>query len=180
MHGVREEIVQAQARAVGLPLLSVPLPWPCTNEIYEQRMGAAVAEAVSHGFTHVAFGDLFLQDVRKYREERLAGTGLLPLFPLWGLPTAKLARDMIDGGIRARISTVDPRALSKDFAGREFDAELLAELPASVDPCAERGEFHTCVTAGPMFDRTIPLETGESVERDGFVFCDLRLARASA
>ena len=176
MHGVREEIVRAQADAAGLPLVSVRLPWPCTNEIYEQRMGAAVVEAVRNGFTHVAFGDLFLDDVRKYREDHLAGTGLMPIFPLWGLPTAQLARDMIEGGIRARVSTVDPRALSREFAGREFDAKLLADLPPTVDPCAERGEFHTCVTAGPMFARPIPLETGEVVEREGFVFCDLRLA----
>ena len=175
MHGVREEIVRAQAGAAGLPLISVPLPWPCTNEIYEQRMGAAVAGAVASGFTHVAFGDLYLEDVRKYREDRLAGTGLTPLFPLWGMPTARLAREMIAGGIRARLSTVDPRVLPREFAGREFDAALLADLPSSVDPCAERGEFHTCVTAGPMFDRPIPIETGEVVERDGFVFCDLVL-----
>ena len=175
MHGVREEIVRAQAGAAGLPLISVPLPWPCTNEIYEERMGAAVAEAVTNGFTHVAFGDLYLEDVRKYREDRLLGTGLAPLFPLWGVPTAQLARDMIDGGIRARLSTIDPRVLQRDFAGREFDAQLLAALPPTVDPCAERGEFHTCVTAGPMFDYPISVDIGEVVERDGFVFCDLLL-----
>ena len=175
MHGVRDEIVRAQAAAAGLPLISVPLPWPCTNAIYEQRMGAAVAEAVANGFTHVAFGDLYLEDVRKYREDRLGGTGLTPLFPLWGLPTPQLARDMIGGGIRGRLSAIDPRALPKDFAGREFDAQLLDALPPSVDPCAERGEFHTCVTAGPMFDRALAVEAGEVVERDGFVFCDLLL-----
>jgi len=178
MHGVRDEILRAQADAAGLPLFTIPLPWPCTNEIYEARLREAVARAVGDGFTHVAFGDLFLEDVRKYREDRLAGSGLIPLFPLWGIPTAQLARTMIDGGIRARISTLDPRVMPRELIGAEFDEALLAALPASVDPCAERGEFHTCVTDGPMFASPLDVEPGEIVEREGFVYGDLRLRPA--
>ncbi len=175
MHGVRETILRAQADAAGLPLATIPLPWPCTNEIYEQRLRAAVDRAVADGFTHVAFGDLFLEDVRTYREDRLAGTGLTPLFPLWGIPTPQLAREMIAGGVRARISTLDPRVMPRELIGAEFDEALLARLPAGVDPCAERGEFHTCVTAGPMFAHPLDVVTGEVVERDGFVYGDLLL-----
>jgi diphthamide synthase (EF-2-diphthine--ammonia ligase) len=175
MHGVREDILRAQATAAGLPLITIPLPWPCTNDIYEARLGAAVERAVADGFTHVAFGDLFLEDVRKYREDRLAGSGLTPLFPLWGTPTAELARTMIAGGLRARISTLDPRVMPRELIGAEFDTALLAALPPSVDPCAERGEFHTCVTTGPMFAHPLDLERGEIVEREGFVYGDLRL-----
>jgi uncharacterized protein (TIGR00290 family) len=177
MHGVREDILRAQADAAGLPLMTIPLPWPCTNEIYEARLRVAVEQAVAEGFTHVAFGDLFLEDVRKYREDRLAGTGLTPLFPLWGIPTDRLARDMIAGGIKARISTLDPRVMPRDLIGAEFDEALLAKLPAGVDPCAERGEFHTCVTAGPMFSKPLEVERGEVVEREGFVYGDLVLRR---
>lgn len=176
MHGVREQIVRAQADAAGLPLFTIPLPWPCSNEIYEARLRAAVERAVADGFTHVAFGDLFLEDVRKYREDRLAGTGLAPLFPLWGIPTTRLAHQMIAGGIRARISTLDPRVMPRDLIGAEFDDTLLARLPAGVDPCAERGEFHTCATAGPIFSAPLAVEPGEVVERDGFVYGDLLLA----
>jgi uncharacterized protein (TIGR00290 family) len=176
MHGVREEVLQAQAAAADLPLFTIPLPWPCTNEIYEQRLRVAVDRAVADGFTHVAFGDLFLEDVRKYREDRLAGTGLTPLFPLWGRPTASLAREMIAGGLRARISTLNPDIMPRELIGAEFDAALLERLPAGVDPCAERGEFHTCATAGPMFRSEIPLAAGEIVEREGFVYGDLLLA----
>jgi diphthamide synthase (EF-2-diphthine--ammonia ligase) len=175
MHGVREEILQAQAAAAGLPLYTIPLPWPCTNAIYETRMRSAVDRAVAEGFTHVAFGDLFLEDVRSYREERLKGTGLEPIFPLWGIPTPALAREMIDGGLRARISTLDPRVMPRDLIGAQFDAALLARLPPSVDPCAERGEFHTCVTAGPMFAAPIAVSAGEVIEREGFVYGDLML-----
>ncbi len=175
MHAVRAELLRAQADAAGLPLVIVPLPWPCSNEIYEERMGAAVREVVAQGFTHVAFGDLFLEDVRRYREDRLAGTGLEPLFPLWGMPTAPLAHAMIAGGVEARITCLDPRVLPREFAGRAFDEALLAELPADVDPCAERGEFHTCVVGGPMFSKRIEVTIGETLERDGFVFTDLRL-----
>jgi len=180
MHGVREEIVRAQAAAAGLPIFTIPLPWPCTNEIYETRLRAAVERAVADGFTHVAFGDLFLDDVRKYREDRLAGTGLAPLFPLWGRPTAVLAREMIAGGVRARISTLDPRVMPRELIGAQFDEALLAALPPSVDPCAERGEFHTCVTDGPMFAAPLNVEAGEIVEREGFVYGDLLIVTAPA
>jgi uncharacterized protein (TIGR00290 family) len=173
MHGVRTSVLRAQAAAAGLPLLTAALPSPCSNDIYEERMRAVVDQAVAAGFTHVAFGDLFLEDVRQYREARLAGTGLQPLFPLWGRPTAALAREMIAGGIEARLTCVDPRAVSPDLAGRRFDLDLLDELPAAVDPCGERGEFHTCVVAGPMFSRRIDVSVGEIVEREGFVFADL-------
>ena len=173
MHGVREAVVRAQAAAAGLPLFTIPLPWPCTNAIYEARLRGAVEEAVGNGFTHVAFGDLFLEDVRSYREERLAGTGLTPLFPLWGRPTDALAREMIAGGLRARIVTLDPRVMPRELIGAEFDEALLARLPAGVDPCAERGEFHTCATAGPMFDEALDVTAGEVVEREGFLYGDL-------
>ncbi len=177
MHAVRRDVLEAQARAARLPLYIAPLPWPCSNQEYERRMGAAVAQLVAADFTHVAFGDLFLEDVRAYREQRLAGTGLTPIFPLWGQPTAALAHQMINGGLRAYLTCIDPRTLGREFAGRTFDAALLEELPASVDPCGENGEFHTCVWDGPMFAEPVNLDLGETVERDGFVFCDL-LVRA--
>jgi uncharacterized protein (TIGR00290 family) len=175
MHAVREGVLQAQADALGLPLWKIPIPSPCPNEIYERAMAGAVRRAVDEGFSHVAFGDLFLEDVRRYREERLAGTGLVPLFPLFGADTAALAREMIRSGLRARITCVNPKVLARAFAGREFDAALLADLPTSVDPCGERGEFHTCAYAGPMFSRPIAIQTGVTIERDGFVFTDLTL-----
>jgi uncharacterized protein (TIGR00290 family) len=173
MHGVREDVLRAQADAAGLPLFTIPLPYPCSNDVYECRLRTAVDAAVAAGFTHVAFGDLFLEDIRRYREERLAGTGLEPLFPLWGQPTAALAREMIAGGLHARVVCLDPRVMPREFIGAEFDEQLLASLPSAIDPCAERGEFHTCATAGPMFSRPIPVDVGEVVERDGFVFGDL-------
>lgn len=175
MHAVRREILEAQARAARLPLSIVRLPWPCSNDQYERRMGAAVAELVGAEFTHVAFGDLFLEDVRAYRETRLANTGLTPIFPLWGMPTAALARDMIGGGLRASLTCIDPRKLEREFVGRAFDADLLAALPPSVDPCGEKGEFHTCVWDGPMFQAQLDLGVGAIVDRDGFVFADLLL-----
>jgi uncharacterized protein (TIGR00290 family) len=173
MHAVRVDVLQAQADALGLPLWKIPIPSPCPNQVYEQAMSEAVARAVGEGFTHVAFGDLFLEDVRRYREERLAGTGLTPLFPLFGSDTAALARGMIAGGLRARITCLNPKVIDRGFAGREFDAALLAELSPAIDPCGERGEFHTCAYAGPMFSHELPIETGVTVERDGFVFTDL-------
>jgi uncharacterized protein (TIGR00290 family) len=173
MHAVRSELVRAQAAAARLPLWAIPLPSPCSNEDYEARMAAAVARARGEGFTHVAFGDLFLEDVRRYREERLAGTGLDPLFPVWGVPTGALAREIIAGGIRAVLTCVDPRYLAPAFAGREFDETLLRELPEDVDPCGERGEFHTFVWDGPMFATPVSVQRGVVVQRDGFVFADL-------
>lgn len=176
MHGVRRTVLEAQARALGLPLHVVPLPWPCSNDDYEWIMREANAGFLEDGYTHVAFGDLFLEDVRQYRIDRLAGTGLAPLFPLWKTTdTRALAERMIDAGLRARLSTVDPRVLDASFAGREFDRALLADLPDGVDPCGERGEFHSCVYAGPTFASPLPLLTGEVVTRDGFVFADLSL-----
>jgi len=175
MHAVRVDVLQAQADALGLPLWRIPIPSPCPNHVYEQAMGEAVARAVGEGFTHVAFGDLFLEDVRRYREERLAGTGLTPLFPLFGSDTTALAGRMIAGGLRARITCLNPKVIDRGFAGREFDAALLAELPPAIDPCGERGDFHTCAYAGPMFSHELPIETGVTVERDGFVFTDLAI-----
>jgi uncharacterized protein (TIGR00290 family) len=177
MHAVRVEVLQAQAAALGLPLWMVPVPSPCPNEVYEEAMRQVVARAVGAGFTHAAFGDLFLDDIRRYREERLAGSGLTPLFPLFGTDadTPGLARRMIAAGLRARITCLNPQVMDRAFAGREFDAALLDELPSSVDPCAERGEFHTCAYAGPMFNHPLPVETGITVERDGYVFTDLTI-----
>jgi uncharacterized protein (TIGR00290 family) len=181
MHGVRRAVLDAQAATAGLPLHVVPLPWPCSNDDYERLMGEAVAGFVREGFTHVAFGDLFLEDVRRYRLDRLAGSGLTPLFPLWKTTdTRTLAEAMIDGGLRATLATVDPRVLDAGFASRAFDHTLLADLPRGVDPCGEHGEFHTCVWDGPMFAHPGPLVTGDVVSRDGFVFADLLLAAPDA
>jgi uncharacterized protein (TIGR00290 family) len=177
MHGVREELLQAQHTAAGLKPIIVPIPFPCSNEIYEARMAAALAAAKAAGITHVIFGDLFLADVRAYREQKLVGTGITPLFPLWERPTDALAREMIDGGLETYLVCVDLKQLAKNFAGRKFDRDLLAELPASVDPCGENGEFHSCVVAGPMFSRRIPVSVGETVEREGFAYTDLLPAR---
>jgi len=173
MHSVRRSILEAQARSVGLDLQIVPLPWPCANEVYESAMSEAIRSAVSRGITHVAFGDLFLREIRAYREQQLASTPLRPLFPLWDLPTHSLARAMIDGGIRAVVTCVDPRQLPPAFAGRPFDPSFLDDLPPEVDPCGENGEFHTCVLDGPDFCRPIPARVGTIVERDGFVFADV-------
>jgi uncharacterized protein (TIGR00290 family) len=176
MHAVRVELLQAQADAIGLELRQVPIPSPCPNGAYEQAMDAAVRQAVDDGFTHIAFGDLFLEDIRRYREQHLAGSGLTPIFPLFGRDTTALAREMVAGGLRARLTCVDPKVLDPRLVGREFDGTLLDELPVSIDPCGERGEFHTFAYGGPMFDRPIPIQTGEVVERDGFVFADLTRA----
>jgi len=173
MHAVRKTLLQAQADAAGLPLWPVPIPSPCNNQEYEAAMSAVIERAQAAGITIMAFGDLFLEDVRCYRETQLASTGMTPLFPLWGLPTDALARDMITSGLRARLTCVDPKQIPAAFVGREFDEALLAELPTSADPCGERGEFHTFAYAGPMFRYPIPVESGEVVTRDGFVFADL-------
>jgi uncharacterized protein (TIGR00290 family) len=173
MHGVRRTLLEAQAAAAGLPLRVIRLPHPCSNDVYEARMRTAVEQAVADGFTIAAFGDLFLEDVRHYRERHLAGTGLTPLFPLWGRNTAELAREMVGAGVKATVTCVDPRVLDRRFAGRRFDAAFLNELPSGVDPCGERGEFHTVVTAGPMFNREIAVTYGPIVERGGFVFADV-------
>ena len=178
MHAVRETILDAQAAAAMLPLVKIPIPSPCANEIYERAMADAMARARSEGVTHVIFGDLFLEDIRKYREENLAKCGMIPIFPLWGRNTRELAQEMIAGGVRAFLTCVDPKKLDASFAGRAFDEKLLAELPASVDPCGENGEFHTCVVAGPMFSCSIPVHAGQVVERDGFIFADLLYAAA--
>jgi len=175
MHGVRRELVEAQARAAGLPLWEVPLPWPCSNTDYELAMQAVCARARSLDIDAVAFGDLFLADVRRYREERLQGTGLEPLFPLWGRATDELARAMIAAGLRARIVCLDPKMLPLEFAGREYDEALLGDLPPRVDPCGERGEFHSFVYAGPMFRQGLDIIAGTTVTRNGFVFADLLL-----
>jgi len=173
MHGVREELLAAQLEAAELPSVRVPIPFPCPNEVYESGMAAALSEAKANGVTQVIFGDLFLEDVRRYREEKLAGTGIAPAFPLWHRPTDALARDMIDAGVETYLVCVDLKQLAKDFAGRRFDRALLAELPASADPCGEKGEFHSCVVAGPMLKRRIPVTVGATVEREGFAFADL-------
>lgn len=180
MHAVRSELLRAQADAVGLPLTTVELPWPCGNADYEALMARALAGARERGIEVVAFGDLFLEDVRRYREERMAGTGLRPVFPLWGQPTGALARRMIAGGLRARLTCVDPRQLPSSFVGRDFDEALLAALPDGVDPCGERGEFHSFAYEGPMFRRPVAIRSGEVVERDGFVFADLLPGGAAA
>jgi uncharacterized protein (TIGR00290 family) len=177
IHGVREEILLAQLAAAGLPPTIVPIPYPCPNEVYEARMGETVARAKAGGITHMIFGDLFLEDIRKYREEKLRGTGITPVFPLWLRPTPQLARDMIASGLQTFIATVDLKKMPAAFTGRRFDAQLLEDLPEGVDPCGENGEFHTCVTGGPMFSRPLPVVAGERVERDGYAYCDLLLER---
>jgi uncharacterized protein (TIGR00290 family) len=173
MHNVREEILHAQHAAAGLPSVIVPIPWPCPNEVYEARMAAALDDAKRAGVTHMIFGDLFLEDIRAYRESRLAGTGITPVFPLWQRPTGALAREMMDAGLETFLICVDLKRLPRSFVGRRFDHTLLGELPAGADPCGENGEFHTCVVAGPMFDRRIEVRVGETSERDGFAYVDL-------
>lgn len=173
MHSTRLTILEAQARAVGLPLHVIPLPWPCSNEVYERAMQGAIKDGREAGATHVAFGDLFLEDIRAYRIKQLEGSGLEPLFPIWQQPTKPLARRMIDAGVEAILTCVDSTKLSSSFAGRRFDHELLEELPEGVDPCGENGEFHTCVIAGPMFREPLRARVGEVVDRDGFYFADL-------
>jgi uncharacterized protein (TIGR00290 family) len=179
MHAVRRALLEAQAEAAGLPLVVVRIPSPCPNETYEAAMAEAVAAARARGITGIAFGDLFLEDIRRYRERQMSGTGLQLHFPLWGRPTAALAEDMIRGGLQARLTCVDPRVLPENLAGEAFDRELLARLPVGVDPCGENGEFHTFAWDGPMFRHAVPVRKGEVVARDGFVFADLLPAEAA-
>ena len=173
MHAVRRTLVDAQASRTGIPQWSVDLPWPCSNAEYEERMRGVCQRAVAEGITAVAFGDLFLQDIRAYRERQLQGTGLDPLFPVWQIPTAQLARDMIAAGVKAKITCVDPAQVDRTFAGRDFDQALLDSLPPGIDPCGENGEFHTFVYDAPVFSSPIEVRMGEIVERDGFVFADV-------
>ena len=176
MHGVRQQLLEMQIAAAGLKPVLVHIPHPCTNDIYEQAMAEAVAQAKADGITHIIFGDLFLEDIRAYRVEKLKETGITPVFPLWLKPTDALARDMIAGGLQAHLSTVDLKKLSADFAGRRFDDALLGDLPPGIDPCGENGEFHSFVCAGPMLSRPIPVRVGETVTRDGFAYADLLAA----
>jgi uncharacterized protein (TIGR00290 family) len=173
MHAVREALVEAQARAVGLPLVKVPIPYPCSNAEYERAMASAMQQAQAEGVSHVIFGDLFLEDVRRYREEKLRPLGMTPVFPIWGVPTDELAGQMVHSGLRAYLTCIDPRRLDRRLAGRVFDAQLLADLPAGIDPCGENGEFHTFCYSGPMFEDPLEVKAGEIVERDGFVFADV-------
>ena len=178
MHSSRRALVEMQAGAAGLPLIAVPLPWPCSNSDYECAMKKVCDEAVAQGVNAIAFGDLFLEDIRAYRERQLKDTGLQPLFPLWQIPTDQLAREMIRGGLKAKLVCIDPKKLGPELAGRDFDEQLLRDLPAGVDPCGENGEFHSFVYAGPMFDREIPVVAGERVQRDGFWYADFLPDRA--
>jgi uncharacterized protein (TIGR00290 family) len=173
MHAVRRELLEAQAAAAGVPLVEVGIPAVCSNEVYEERMAAALAAPPLAEVEEFAFADLFLADIRAYREERLAAIGRRATFPIWGRDTEALAERFVEAGFEATLVCVDPRQLDRAFAGRRFDADLLRDLPAAVDPCGENGEFHTFVTAGPIFSAPVPVEHGETVERDGFVFHDL-------
>ena len=175
MHSTRREVLEAQAAAVALPLQVIPLPWPCSNQEYEAAMLKACDKAVAAGVEAIAFGDLFLEDIRRYREDSLRVSGLTPLFPIWGLETRSLLCEMIASGVKARIVCVDPKKMPAKFAGCDLDEAFLRELPAGIDPCGENGEFHTCVYDGPMFREAIPMESGDVVEREGFVFADVRL-----
>jgi uncharacterized protein (TIGR00290 family) len=173
IHGLREELLRAQLAAAGLPATIVRIPYPCPNEVYEREMGAAMAQAKADGITHVIFGDLFLEDVRAYREQKMAGTGITPVFPIWGRPTDALAREMIASGVEATLVAVDRKRLAADFAGRAFDADLLAAFPPGIDPCGENGEFHSFVSAGPMLKGKIAVKIGERVDRDGMAYADV-------
>lgn len=173
MHAVRTQLLRRQAESAGLPPRLVKLPFPCSNEVYEARMNALIATAQSEGIEAIAFGDLYLAEIRQYRERMMRGTGITPLFPLWERPTAELAEEMIEGGLRAQITCIDPRVLPAALAGKEYNREFLAALPPNVDPCGENGEFHSFAFDGPMFSRPIAFTVGETVERDGFIFTDL-------
>ena len=173
MHAVRRALVEAQAVRIGLPLWPVELPWPCSNEEYEHRMRSVCQRAIAEGITSIAFGDLFLQDIRDYRVRQLQGSGIEPLFPLWQIPTLRLAQELIAAGVKAKVTCVDPSKLAKSFAGRNYDLQFLQDLPGGVDPCGENGEFHTFVYDAPVFSRSIEVRPGEVIEHDGFVFADV-------
>jgi uncharacterized protein (TIGR00290 family) len=173
MHGVRSALLDRQIAALGLPAIKINIPSPCPNDIYETRMEEACAAIKAKGIEHIVFGDLYLEDIRAYREDKLGAIGMTPLFPLWRRNTTKLARDMIASGLVAHITCLDPKRIDRRFAGRRFDASLLDELPSDIDPCGENGEFHTAVIAGPMFNNPIDVSIGETVEREGFVFTDI-------
>jgi len=173
MHAVRRQLLQAQAAVAGIPLIEVSIPYPCSNEQYEAAMRGLVEQLQQQGVERMAFGDLYLEDIRSYREDRLQGTGIEPVFPLWQQPTDQLAQQMIDGGLKAVLTAVDPKQLAPEFCGRYFDASLLKDLPEGIDPCGENGEFHSFVFDGPMFSKPVEVEIGEVIERDGFYFCDV-------
>ena len=180
MHAVRRVLLERQCEAAGLPLWAVPIPWPCSNQEYEARMAEVCRRAVSESIDTIAFGDLYLAEIRAYREKQLAGTGLEPMFPVWNIPTDALARDMVRSGLHAKLTCIDPKILPASFAGRDFDDQLLADLPSGVDPCGENGEFHTFAYEGPMFQWPVPVTVCDVVERDGFVFADLMAAEGAA
>nr|WP_227021249.1 adenine nucleotide alpha hydrolase [Oceaniferula marina] len=173
MHAVRNELVQAQAQSAGLPLELIPIPYPCTNEDYEERMGDFVSRCLERGVEYMAFGDLYLEDVRQYREKQLEGSGIQPMFPIWGLDTKELSQEMLASGLRAMITCVDPKQVPVELAGKEYDADFLSQLPDGMDPCGENGEFHSFSFDGPMYEKPVPFHLGEVVEREGFVFADL-------
>ena len=175
MHGTRSELLRAQADAARIPLWTIPLPWPCSNQHYESAMRSAIARGQREHVEAIAFGDLFLTDIRAYREQQLHGTGIVPIFPLWKRDTTELAYEMIAAGLKAKLVCVDPRHLPASLIGRDFDEALLSDIPPTVDPCGENGEFHTAVYAGPMFAHDLAVSPGEVVERDGFLYADLRL-----
>jgi uncharacterized protein (TIGR00290 family) len=179
MHAVRRSLLEAQAEAVGIPLMIVDLPWPCPNEVYESRMKMAIEQLIADGFEQIAFGDLFLRDIREYREKKMEGLPIKPIFPLWEIPTKQLANEMISGGLKSRITCIDPKKLNTSFAGRVWDESLLNELPQEIDPCGENGEFHTFVFDGPMFSKPLDIRLGETIERDGFLFTDFLLKQES-
>jgi uncharacterized protein (TIGR00290 family) len=178
MHGVRSELLDLQIAALNVPAIKVLIPSPCTNDVYEARMGEACAAIKASGIRHIVFGDLFLEDIRAYRERTLAAIGMTPIFPLWGRNTRQLAAEMIESGLIAHLVCLDPKRIATGFAGRRFDAALLRDMPADIDPCGENGEFHTVVTGGPMFSAPIGVSIGPTIERDGFVFTDVIPARA--
>lgn len=174
MHSTRLDLVKMQASEAGLPIELIPLPFPCSNEDYEKIMGDFIKSVIERGITHIAFGDLFLEDIRQYRIDKLEGTGITPIFPIWGIPTNELSRTMIASGLRSQVTCIDPKQIPEEFAGQEYNSDFIESLPDSVDPCGENGEFHSFAFAGPMFKNHIPITVGETVKRDGFIFTDVQ------